>query len=269
MNREDAKQRIEKLKSEINHHRYLYHVLDKSEISDAAHDSLKNELQELEREFPEFVTDDSPTQRVSGAVLKGFKKVNHDPRMLSLNDAFSFDEIKAWIERMERHLRHDIKPEFFAEIKADGLAVSLVYENGIFVRGATRGDGAIGEDVTENLKTIESIPLKLEDSVPEARKGRVEVRGEIYMKKKDFKEFNRAQKKQDAQTFANPRNLAAGTIRQLDSKVAASRPLSFLCWDVITDLGQKTHAESHAIAKLLGFPIASVNEYCDSVKSLG
>ena len=201
---------------------------------------------------------------------------------------------------MERHLGIDIsakgrpdlplggasgwKPDFFAEIKADGLAVSLIYEDGIFVRGATRGDGQIGEDVTENLKTIESIPLKLEEhgvkkedigsvarvqeAVCRAQNGRVEVRGEVYMKKDDFEKFNSAQKKSSVRIFANPRNLAAGSIRQLDPKIAASRPLSFLCWDIITDLGQQTHAESHAIARALGFPVAHVNEYCDSIKKL-
>ena len=284
MDKQEAKQRIKKLSSEINHYRYLYHVLDKSEISDAAHDSLKNELVKLEDQFPDLIAEDSPTQRVSGKALQEFKKVEHDLRMLSLNDAFSFEEIKAWIERMHRHLRHDIEPEFFAEIKADGLAVSLIYENGVFVRGATRGDGQTGEDVTENLKTIEAIPLRFElhgiikkdgmsseivvSALEKARKGRVEVRGEVYMKKKDFEDMNKHQKKSEEKIFANPRNAAAGTIRQLDSKVALSRPLSFLCWDVVTDLGQQTHAESHAIAKSLGFPIASVNEYCDSIKKL-
>ena len=284
MPKQQAKQRIKKLRDEINHHRYLYHVLDKQEISDAALDSLKHELARLENEFPDLITKDSPTQRVSGKALQGFKKVEHNPRMLSLNDAFSFEEILAWIERIERYLREDIALEFFAEIKADGLAVSLVYENGVFVRGATRGDGSTGEDVTENLKTIESIPLKLEEhsvlsfeggavdrvnkAVRDAQTGRVEVRGEVYMKKKDFEEMNKEQKKAQEKIFSNPRNAAAGTIRQLDSKVAASRPLSYLCWDVITDLGQKTHAESHAIAKSLGFPVAQVNEYCDSTQKL-
>ncbi len=284
MTKQEAKQRIQKLKKEIDHHRYLYHVLDKSEISDSAHDSLKNELQKLEQQYPELVTKDSPTQRISGKALPAFKKVQHEVRMLSLNDAFSFDEVKDWIEKMERHLRHDIKSEFFAEIKADGLAVSLIYEDGVFVRGVTRGDGAVGEDVTENLKTINAIPLKLEnhafksiqggshtivnDAVNHAQKSRVEVRGEVYMKKKDFDVLNKFQKKKAEKIFANPRNVAAGSIRQLDSKVAASRKLSFLAWDIITDLGQKTHAETHAIAKSLGFPTALVNEYCDSVKKL-
>ena len=280
MNRQDAKQRINKLRDEINHHRYLYHVFDKSEISDSAHDSLKNELVKLEEEYPDLIMPDSPTQRVSGKALKGFKKVQHNPRMLSLNDAFSFEEIKTWIEKMERYLGHNIEPEFFAEIKADGLAVSLIYENGIFVQGATRGDGSIGEDVTENLKTIESIPLKFEESslqnslgkinnaVRIAQKGKVEIRGEVYIKTKDFDKFNKKQKKSENQIFANPRNLAAGSIRQLDPKIAAERPLSFLCWDIITDLGQKRHEESHEIAKSLGFAVAKVNEYCDSIKKL-
>jgi DNA ligase (NAD+) len=280
----EAKQRINSLKTEINHHRYLYHVKDVQEISDAALDSLKHELDKIEGEFPKLITSDSPTQRVSGKALPEFKKVEHESRMLSLNDAFSLEEIKEWIKRVERHLHTDIKPEFFAEIKADGLAVSLIYEDGIFVRGATRGDGQIGEDVTENLKTINAIPLKLEsheikklegglvsrakESVQNSQTGRIEVRGEVYIKKKDFEELNRKQKNKDAQQFANPRNVAAGSIRQLDSNVASSRKLSFLCWDIVTDIGQNTHAETHAIAQSLGFPIAKVNEYCDSINKL-
>jgi DNA ligase (NAD+) len=284
MKKQEAKQRIKKLQKEINRHRYLYHVLDKQEISDSAHDSLKNELAKLEEEFPSLVAKDSPTQRVSGQALSQFEKVPHEPRMLSLNDAFSFDEIKAWIERMERHLHHAIKPEFYAEIKADGLAVSLEYENGLFVRGSTRGDGNVGEDVTENLKTIDAIPLKLEshtitlsdggslklvsESAKHAHKGHCEIRGEVYLKKKDFAALNKSQKKKDEKIYANPRNVAAGSIRQLDPKLTASRKLSFMAWDIITDLGQKTHAESHALVQSLGFPVAHINAYCESLKKL-
>ncbi|MBI1961355.1 MAG: NAD-dependent DNA ligase LigA, partial [Parcubacteria group bacterium] len=250
----------------------------------SAHDSLKRELAELERQFPELVTKDSPTQRVGGEPLPEFKKVRHDVRMLSLNDAFSLQEIGEWVARLDRHMGHAVKREFFAEVKADGLAVSLIYQDGLFVQGATRGDGAVGEDVTENLKTIDAIPLSLEahgvkpfpggslqratDAVKQAQKGHVEIRGEVYLKKKDFEALNRRQKKDDAKRFANPRNVAAGSIRQLDPRVAASRKLSFLAWDVITGLGQETHAEAHAIAEALGFPTARVNEYCSSLEAL-
>jgi len=268
MTKQHAQQRIQKLRNEVNHNRYLYHVLDKPRVSDAIDDSLKHELARLENQFPEFITPDSPTQRVGGEALPEFKKVEHEHRMLSLNDAFSFEEIKEWIKRIERHLRAKIKPEFFAEVKADGLAVSLIYEDGLLSKAVTRGDGRIGEDVTENIKTIEAIPLKLEGAVKEAQKGRVEVRGEIYIKKEDFEKLNKKQEQAKGQIFANPRNLAAGSIRQLDPKVAAKRALTFLCWDVITDLGQKTHEQTHEIARSLGFPVAKVNEYCDSVSKL-
>ncbi|MBI2636883.1 MAG: NAD-dependent DNA ligase LigA [Parcubacteria group bacterium] len=275
---------MKKLKDEINRYRYTYHVLDRSEISDSAHDSLKHELAELEREFPDLVTADSPTQRVGGEPRPEFQKVRHETRMLSLNDAFSREEVEEWVERLDRHMGHEVSREFFAEVKADGLAVSLEYEDGLFVRGSTRGDGAVGEDVTENLKTIDAIPLKLEahgvkpfpggslpratDAVKQAQKGHVEIRGEVYLKKKDFEALNRRQRKDDAKRFANPRNVAAGSIRQLDPRVAASRKLSFLAWDVVTDLGHRTHAEAHAIAEALGFPTARVNEYCNSLEAL-
>ncbi|MBI2050598.1 MAG: NAD-dependent DNA ligase LigA [Parcubacteria group bacterium] len=284
MTKSEAQQRIKKLKGEINRHRYAYHVLDRSEISDSAHDSLKHELARLEAAFPEFVTPDSPTQRVAGEPLPEFKKVRHEVRMLSLNDVFSQDEVGEWVARLDRHMGHAVAREFFAEVKADGLAVSLEYEDGVFVAGSTRGDGTIGEEVTENLKTIDAIPLKLEahevkkldggspqranTAVQRAQKGHVEIRGEVYLKKKDFEDLNRRQKKNKEKLYANPRNVAAGSIRQLDPKVAAARKLSFLAWDVITDLGQETHAEAHAIAEALGFPTARVNEQCSSIKEL-
>lgn len=268
MTKPEAKIRITKLRDEINHHRYLYHVLDKVEISDAANDSLKHELAQLENEFPDLITLDSPTQRVGGVALPEFKKVKHKSRMLSLNDAFSFTEIEEWFDRCQRYLGQAIKPDFFAEIKTDGLAVSLVYQDGLFVQGATRGDGAVGEDVTQNLKTIEAIPLRLESKIKAAQKGRVEVRGEVYIKKKDFEKLNAEQKKLGAAEFANPRNTAAGSIRQLDPALAAKRRLSFMAWDVITDLGQKTHEATHQLAHDLGFPIASINACCRSLDDL-
>ncbi|MBI4122718.1 MAG: NAD-dependent DNA ligase LigA, partial [Parcubacteria group bacterium] len=284
MTKSEAKIRIAKLRDEITRHRYLYHVEDRSEISDAAHDSLKHELAMLEEQYPDLATPDSPTQRVGGEPLPEFKKVRHEVRMLSLNDAFSLPEVEEWVRRLERHLGHALGREFFAEVKADGLAVSLEYENGAFVRGSTRGDGATGEDVTENLKTVEAIPLRLEahaigafaggsrrraeEAAARAHRGRVEIRGEVYMKKKDFDALNRRQKKAGEKIFANPRNVAAGSIRQLDPKLAAARGLSFLAWDVVTDLRQETHAESHAVARSLGFPTAPVNEFCDSMEKL-
>jgi len=285
MTRQEAKQRIEKLKKEINRHRYLYHVFDRQEISDAALDSLKHELYQLEQQSPELITADSPTQRVGGQPLEKFSKVRHSVPMLSLEDAFSPEELTAWQERIQK-LVPSQKLDYFAELKVDGFAVTLEYENGIFVRGSTRGDGQIGEDVTQNLKTIESIPLRLEiylsrtlsRTVPWdaslkrthprglslnsvilsniqrfVQRGKIEVRGEVYMTSKVFEKVNQERKKQGLSLYANPRNTAAGSIRQLDPKIAASRELNFLAYDIVTDLGQQTHQEEHQMAQALGF----------------
>jgi len=251
MTKAEAKKRIEKLKKMINYHRYLYHVLDRQELSDATFDSLKHELYKLEQEFPEFITPDSPTQRVGGQPLKEFKKVPHASPMLSMEDVFSEKELRDWGDYLKR-LERVAKFEYFAELKIDGFAISLIYENGLFTCGSTRGDGKIGEDVTQNLKTIESIPLKIENcklKIPNL----LEIRGEVYMGKKEFENFNQEQIKRRRASFANPRNLAAGSIRQLDPKLAASRPLKFLAYDIITDLGQKKHSEEHQILPILGF----------------
>jgi len=260
MNKQQSKRRIEKLKKVINHHRYLYHVLDQQEISDPALDSLKHELFELEKKFPELVTLDSPTQRVGGKPLSGFKKIKHLVPMLSIEDVFSKQELGNWEEYLKR-LASDEEFDFFAELKIDGFAVSLVYENGLFSYGATRGNGKVGEDVTQNLKTIESIPLKLEAQgalIQERarrliKKGRIEIRGEVYMETKKFDLLNKKLAAQGEKTYSNPRNLAAGSIRQLDPKLAGSRPLEFLAYDIITDFGQETHSQEHQILPGLGF----------------
>jgi len=275
MTRGEAKKRIEKLKEVINYHRYLYHVLNREELSPAALDSLKHELYKLELKYPEFITPDSPTQRVAGKPLEGFAKVEHKIPMLSIEDIFAEEELKDWQEYLQR-LEPGREFEFFSELKIDGFAITLIYESGIFACGATRGSGSVGEDVTQNLKTIESIPLKLHihEKLPNEEitqnlkklidKGEigpvrnrssngVEIRGEVYMEKEAFEKFNEEQKKKGLPTFANPRNLAAGSIRQLDPKLAAARPLKFLAYDVITDLGQKKHSEEHQILKTLGF----------------
>ena len=165
MDKQQTQKRIEKLKNLINHHRYLYHVLDTQEISDEALDSLKKELFDLEQQYPELVTPDSPTQRVGGAPLKEFKKIKHQERMLSLNDAFSKEDMEEWLKRISKLLtpKEQQNVDFYCELKIDGLAVSLIYKNGVFTTGSTRGNGAIGEEVTMNLKTIEAIPLKLRE----------------------------------------------------------------------------------------------------------
>ncbi len=267
MDKSETKKRIEKLRKTVNYHRYLYHVLDKEEISDAALDSLKNELYKLEQENPEFITPDSPTQRVGGQPLEKFKKAVHKVPMLSIDDIFDNKELQDW-ENYLKQLIHSESLDYFCEYKIDGFAVSLIYEKGIFVQGATRGDGKVGEDVTQNLKTIESIPLKLEvnseylnsqfknieNSLEETiEKGRIEVRGEVYMGQKEFEKFNKETVEKGEEPYSNPRNLAAGSIRQLDSKLAAQRPLKFLAYDIVTDFSQTKHSEEHRILTALGF----------------
>ena len=276
MNKHDAKARIEKLRREINPHRYLYHVLDKQEISDAALDSLKHELQQLEEQFPNLVTPDSPTQRVGGTPLGEFKKVRHAVRMLSLNDVFSAEETTSWVERIQKIVPGRVL-DFYGEVKMDGLAVSLLYRKGVLVRASTRGDGAIGEDVTQNIKTIEAIPLTLERGkgpganaalVSRSILSDIEVRGEVYMLKSVFEKLNADLKKVNMPVFANPRNAAAGSVRQLDSKVTVKRKLSFMAYDLVTDLGQKTHQESHGLLEALGFKAGTNNEYLNDVGAI-
>lgn len=250
MNKEQAKKRIAKLRAEIEHHRYLYHVLDAPEISDGALDSLKNELVELEKRFPEFVTPDSPTQRVGGRPLAKFKKVRHAKPMLSINDAFSRQDLVDWLERITKLTKANL--EFFCETKMDGLAISLHYENNQLVRAATRGDGQIGEDVTMNIRTIESIPLRLRAETNELPSA-LEVRGEVYMTKAVFEKLNKDLVARKEKTFANPRNAAAGSIRQLDPKLSAKRELKFMAYDIVTDLGLSTHQAVHQKLKQIGF----------------
>lgn len=267
MNKNQAQQRIEKLKKEIQHHRYQYHVLDMQEISDAALDSLKKELFDLEQEHPELVTTDSPTQRVAGEALDKFKKVEHQTRMLSLNDTFNEDDVRAWEERILR-VDPDIKPSYFAETKMDGLALSLIYLDGILKLGATRGNSRVGEDVTHNIRTIESVPLKLQDLTLVQRSKRIEVRGEVYMSKQTFEQVNKEREAVGEPTYANPRNTAAGSIRQLDPQVAAQRKLMFMAYALPTDLGQKTHQDEHELLGRLGFRTDPDARQCANIKQI-
>lgn len=266
MTKAEAKKRIAKLRKVIEHHRYLYHVLDKPEVSDAAFDSLKHELYKLEKQYPDLITPDSPTQRVGGKPLDKFRKVRHLKPMLSLEDVFNEKELTAWQERIGK-LVPEKKLDYFAELKIDGFAISLIYQDGVFIEGSTRGDGRIGEDVTQNLKTIESIPLRLRESKKVKTQDRVEIRGEVYMTNKAFEKINREQKKKGLAPYANPRNTAAGSIRQLDPKIAAARDLNFLAYDLVTDLGQKTHQEEHQICKELGFK-TDEGKYCRNLKEV-
>ncbi len=236
MTKSEAAERIEKLRDVINDYRYHYHVLDESTMSEAAADSLKHELSILEEQFPELITPDSPTQRVAGEPLKGFRKVRHSTRMLSLQDVFSRQEVENWVERINK-LVPGKKIEYFADLKMDGLACALVYQDGIFVQAVTRGDSFVGEDVTANVRTIENVPLKLNavKGLEMFTRGRTEVRGEIVLYKKDFEKLNTERSARGEATYANPRNLAAGTIRQLDPKLVASRPLKFRAYDLLRE----------------------------------
>ena len=221
-------QRAAALREQINYHNYRYYVLDNPEIPDAEFDKLFRELQTLEREHPALITPDSPTQRVGAAALAAFGEVKHVIPMLSLDNAFSEDEVRAFDRRVREGLKVD-EVSYAAEPKLDGLAVSLLYENGVLARAATRGDGYTGEDITQNVRTIASVPLRL---MGKAYPLRLEVRGEVYMSKKGFQALNKRQEAQGDKVFANPRNAAAGSIRQLDSRITASRSLEFCCYGV-------------------------------------
>ena len=236
LDRQAAEQRIVKLRDLINDYRYHYHVLDESIMSEAAADSLKHELSQLEEQFPDLITPDSPTQRVAGKALSKFAKVQHQTRMISLQDVFDRAEVAAWIERMHK-VRSDITEEFLCDIKMDGLACALIYEDGVLTRAVTRGDGLVGEDVTMNVRTIQNVPLTLRANQRFAHflRGRTEIRGEIVMHKEDFAALNQRRRAAGQPEFANPRNLAAGTIRQLDPKLVAERPLHFVGYDIIRD----------------------------------
>jgi DNA ligase (NAD+) len=251
----EARQRVNKLRDLINNYRYHYHVLDESIMSEAAADSLKHELAELEMQFPELVTADSPTQRVAGQPLPGFTQVRHSARMLSLNDVFNRNEVEAWIKRTQK-LAPESKPDFFIDLKLDGLACALIYQDGKFIQAVTRGDGFVGEDVTMNVRTMESVPFELR---PDKHyelflKGRTEIRGEVIIYKLDFESLNRQREAEGKPVFANPRNLAAGSIRQLDPKLAAARPLRFRAWDILRDDPREipTNAFAYKVIQALG-----------------
>ncbi|MDB5184769.1 MAG: ligase [Candidatus Saccharibacteria bacterium] len=236
MNKTKASERISKLRELINDYRYHYHVLDESIMSEAAADSLKHELSQLEEQYPELITPDSPTQRVAGEPLAKFTQVEHSQRMISLNDVFDEAEVEAWLARITK-LTPGKTIDFFADIKMDGLACALVYEDGKLVRAITRGNGFVGEDVTTNVRTIESVPLELRHAkgYEQFTRGRTEIRGEVIIHKDDFTKLNEARAAEDKPLYANPRNLAAGSIRQLDPKLAAVRPLRFRAYDILRD----------------------------------
>jgi DNA ligase (NAD+) len=291
MNKAEAKQRIAKLRQEIDRYRYQYHVQNKLEISEAALDALKHELYNLEAEHPELITKDSPTQRVAGEPAKGFVKVQHQTRMLSLEDVFSEEEAEEWLARIKKLDSRVTDDGLYAEVKMDGLACSLVYENGTLTLAATRGDGRVGEDVTKNVRTIEAIPLKLRqpssreissfitkhhqdldhkktESFLEHQTGRFEVRGEIYMTRSGLEKLNKVLKKRGEAELANPRNAAAGGLRQLDPKIAAERKLTFFPWQLIADVGLKLQSQEDELLELFGFPTNKYNKLCKNIEEV-
>jgi DNA ligase (NAD+) len=291
MTPQEVKNRIEKLKLEIDFHRYNYHVLDEETISAAALDSLKIELFRLENDYPEFITPDSPTQRVAGEVSAKFSKVTHTRPMISLYDAFSESDMTDWENRNRRFLNIPLKDEYYCELKLDGLAVALHYEKGLLVTAATRGDGKVGEDVTTNVKTINSVPLRLRiPSVLELQKigfleaeaqlfleilsqEELEIRGEAIMSNAVFEKLNRKYEQEGRPLLANTRNAVAGSLRQLDSRISAERGLEFFAYDLL--LGDRSRGEiirtrfsADKLANLLGFKTVKQNKVCYSLKEV-
>ncbi|QHA90288.1 NAD-dependent DNA ligase LigA [Bacillus sp. N1-1] len=256
---EEKHKRIEELRQLLNQYNYEYHVLDQPSVPDAEYDRMMNELLNLEEENPELKTDDSPTQRVGGPPLEGFQKVEHRVPMLSLGNAFGEDDLKDFDRRVRERIGENFS--YVCELKIDGLAVSLIYEDGVLVRGATRGDGTVGEDITQNLKTIPAIPLRLRENVS------MEVRGEAYMPKPSFMKLNEVREKNEQDLFANPRNAAAGSLRQLDPKIAASRNLSIFVYGVGTVEGREISSHSNGLdfLKELGFKTNPEWKRCNTI----
>ncbi|HEV3476867.1 MAG TPA: NAD-dependent DNA ligase LigA [Rubrobacteraceae bacterium] len=260
----DVQGRIEKLREQIRYHNRRYHVEDAPEISDAEYDALYNELESLEADHPELVTPDSPTQRVGGEPLEGFEEVRHSVPMLSLANARKTEDLVEWDARVRRLLGPDEEPRYVTELKIDGLAVSLLYENGRFTRGATRGNGMVGEDVTQNLRTVRAIPERLWDEPPE----RLEPRGEVYMTLENFEALNRRQEAAGKPPFANPRNAAAGAIRQLDPRITATRPLTIFLYGV-GEGGEVYESHSAMLDALKGYGLrANPYRVHDSIETV-
>jgi len=254
MNAEQAQKRIAQLREEINYHNYRYYVLDDPVISDAEYDQLMRELESLEKQFPQFITPTSPTQRVGAPPLDKFEEVRHTIPMLSLANAFAEEEVREFDNRIKRFLGTTQDIEYCAELKIDGVAVELVYEDGVFTVGSTRGDGLVGENVTQNLKTIKTIPLYLILKKGEKPPARLEVRGEVYLPLQAFRELNRQREEKGEPLFANPRNAAAGSLRQLDSSVTAQRPLDIFC---------------HGVGQLVGRSVSSHWELLNTLQGWG
>jgi DNA ligase (NAD+) len=262
MQKNEAAKRVEKLREEIARLRYAYHVKNEPGVTDDVYESLTRELKELLEKYPEFEDPNAPENRVAGKPLDKFEKVRHSTRMLSLNDVFNEEELHDWEKRIKKLLPASAKPNYFCEIKFDGLAVSLIYENGKFVRGATRGDGTIGEDITENLKTIKSLPLFIKNAPPV-----LEVRGEALMSKTTLEELNKIQTSRGEILFANTRNAAAGSLRQLDPRLAAKRNLDFVAYDIAGG-EYASHSEEHSLLRELGFKMGEEEAICENLEEV-
>ncbi|WP_100371678.1 NAD-dependent DNA ligase LigA [Bacillus sp. FJAT-45037] len=262
MERQEAEQRVQTLREQLEEYGYHYYVLDQPLVSDAEYDQLLKELVALETDYPELISDDSPSVRVGGEPLPFFEKVEHKTPMLSLGNAFNEQDLRDFDRRVRERVGEELT--YSCELKIDGLAVSLTYENGKFIRGATRGDGSVGEDITNNLKTIQAIPLRLKEKV------NLEVRGEAYMPKKSFESLNAAKEEGGEEKFANPRNAAAGSLRQLDPKIASKRNLSIFIYAVGNAEGQDlaSHHEGLSFLDHLGFKVNKESQHCFSIEEV-
>ena len=266
MNKEQAKERIEELRKQVEYHAKKYYDDDKPEISDFEYDMLMVELRNLEKKYPEFKSSDSLTQKVGGHVKEGFKKVTHEVPLQSLQDVFSLAEVEDYIEKInEKAKENDIKDtNYVVETKIDGLSAALEYKQGKFVRGATRGNGLVGEDVTENLKTIKTIPMELKEKID------IIVRGEVFISKKDFEQMNQERENDEKELFANARNAAAGSLRQLDSKITAKRPLDIYIFNVQKIEGKEfnSHFEELEYLSKLGFNVNPIRIDCKNIEEI-
>src|SRR5665213_220848 len=270
MNHETAKNRISELIALLLKYAHQYYINEDPSVSDAVYDSLMSELKDLEAKYPELIRPNSPTQRIAAYAIDSFQKVEHRSRMLSLNDVFSLEDVEAWIARTTK-LLEGRSFDYFMDIKMDGLACALIYQDGHLVQAVTRGDGFVGEDVTANVRTIKSIPLSLSSvaNFEPSTKGRLEIRGEIIMLKTDFEKLNGERAKKNLPLFANPRNLAAGTIRQLDPGLVAARPLNFRAYDLIVDRTDlKTNMDIYRTLSSLGIVRNLQAEVVSSVEQI-
>ncbi|CAM3074372.1 DNA ligase [Klebsiella spallanzanii] len=259
---ESNEQKLTELRTTLRHHEYLYHVMDMPEIPDAEYDRLMRELRELEAQHPELITPDSPTQRVGAAPLASFSQVRHEVPMLSLDNVFDEESFLAFNKRVQDRLKNTDDLTYCCELKLDGLAVSILYENGVLVQAATRGDGTTGEDITSNVRTIRAIPLKLRgDDIPQ----RLEVRGEVFLPQAGFEKINEEARRTGGKVFANPRNAAAGSLRQLDPRITAKRPLTFFCYGVgVLEGGELPASHSARLQqfKAWGLPVSERVKLC-------